>query len=327
MRVRQSVWWPGVISQTEQFVQDCRTCASEARPRKEPLMPTPLPDYPWQMVGTDLFELKKHHYLVVVDYFSRYPEVLQLNSTTSISVIAHLKSIFARHGIPEIVRSDNGPQYASREFADFAETYGFQHITSSPRFPQSNGQAERMVQTVKQLLRNSDDPHLALLTYRATPMPWCERSPSELLFGRRIRTTLPLTQTSLTPNWNYLPQFKKDNQQFKETQKRNFDKGHQAKSKPEIPSGTEVVLNSEDQPIQGTVLQPAETPRSYVVQTPSGELRRNQSHLNVLPPQSSQEQETQSRNSPAVVVPRRISTRSQTGTNVEQPDWFSHQVW
>ena len=99
----------------------------------------------WQVVGTDLFELNKLNYLLVVDYFSRYPEVLQLTSTTSMSVISALKSVFSRHGIPEIVRSDNGPQYSSAEFMSFASSYGFQHLTSSPKFPQSNGQGERAV--------------------------------------------------------------------------------------------------------------------------------------------------------------------------------------
>ena len=121
MRARSSVWWPGVTSQIQQFVENCRTCAKEARPRREPLLPTPLPDYPWQMVASDLFELKGEQYLVTVDYFSRYPEVVKLSSTTSNAVIAVLKSTFARHGIQEVLRSDNGPQYASKEFSTFAE--------------------------------------------------------------------------------------------------------------------------------------------------------------------------------------------------------------
>ena len=112
------------------------------------------------------------HYLLAVDYFSRYPEVIKLSSTTSSNIIALLKTIFARHGIPEVLRTDNGPQYAAKEFAVFARTYGFQHITSSPRFPQSNGQVERMVQTIKGMLKNSTDLHLAVLSYRATPMPY-----------------------------------------------------------------------------------------------------------------------------------------------------------
>ena len=143
-RVRSSVWWPGVTSQVKQFVENCRECAKVARPRREPLLPTPLPDYPWQVVGSDLFELKGEHYLLTVDYFSRYPEVIKLSSTTSSNIIALLKTIFARHGIPEVLRTDNGPQYVAKEFAVFAKAYGFQHITSSPRFPQSNRQVERM---------------------------------------------------------------------------------------------------------------------------------------------------------------------------------------
>ena len=142
-------------------------------------MTTKLPEYPWQVLGTDLFELKGNHYLFVSDYFSRYLEVVRL-TTTSSSVIRALKIIFSRFGIPEILRSDNGPQYASKEFEEFAKYYGFRHEISSPLYPQSNGLAERMVQTTKRLLSRSGDPQLALLTYRATPLPWCNLSPTQL---------------------------------------------------------------------------------------------------------------------------------------------------
>ena len=118
-----------------------------------PLISSRLPEYPWQIVGTDLFELDGVHYLLTVDYFSRYPELTQLGSTTSTSVIRALKAVFARHGIPEVVRSDNGPQYSFQEFVSFASLYEFSHITSSPRFPQSNGQVERTVKTVKRMLK------------------------------------------------------------------------------------------------------------------------------------------------------------------------------
>jgi len=78
-------------------------------------------------------------------------------------------------------RNSNKWQWSSsHKFADFAFSYGFHHITSSPCYPQSNGQAERVVQTVKKLLGSSDNPYLALLTYHATPMPWCNLSPLEL---------------------------------------------------------------------------------------------------------------------------------------------------
>ncbi len=102
-RVTSSVWWPGVSSQVAQMVQQCPECAKNSTPPKEPLLTSPLPDFPWQVIGTDLFELEGKQYLLIVDYFSRFPQVIQLKSTTSAAVISQLKSVFARHGIPETV--------------------------------------------------------------------------------------------------------------------------------------------------------------------------------------------------------------------------------
>jgi transposase InsO family protein len=102
----------------------------------------------------------------VVDYYSRYIEIARLHTTSSSAVINHLKSIFARHGIPQTFISDNGPQYCGNAFREFAKSYGFEHITSSPRYPQSNALAERAVGTVKRMLTKSEDPFVALLAYR-----------------------------------------------------------------------------------------------------------------------------------------------------------------
>ena len=110
--------------------------------------------------------------------------MIKLKSTTSQAILEALQSVFFHHGIPESVISDNGPQYSSNEFDAFAKKYNFNHINSSPLFPQSNGQVERPVQAVKRLLKQSDGPYMALLTYRTTPLPWCNFSPSELLMGR-----------------------------------------------------------------------------------------------------------------------------------------------
>ena len=87
-RIMTSVWWPFVNHQITQFVEQCHACSKARVYRKEPLCINPLPTYPWQMVGTDLFELKGTHYLLTVDYFSRYPEVTKLSTTTSSAVIS-----------------------------------------------------------------------------------------------------------------------------------------------------------------------------------------------------------------------------------------------
>ena len=169
MRVSTSVWWPGVSKEMENFIKSCPVCQKTTTPNKEPLISTPLPNHPWEHIASDLFELEGSTYLLTVDYYSRFAEVQKLNSTiaTSSNVITHLKSIFARFGIPAEMVSDDGPQFSSQEMKEFSENYGFRHITS-PHYPQANGLAK----TVKGLLEHSTNPHKALLSYRATPMPW-----------------------------------------------------------------------------------------------------------------------------------------------------------
>ena len=205
-----------------------------------------MPEYPWQKVGTDLFHLNNSNYILIVDYYSRFIEVIKLTTTTSKSkaIIDALRSTFSRYGIPEVVMSDNGPQYSSNEFDAFAKLYNFQHSTSSPLFPQSNGQAERAVQTVKKLLRRSDDPYIALLTFCSTPIPWCNFSPSELLMGRLLRTTIPMATEQLIPPWPYLDNFCTLNAQFKQQQKADYDRRHRSTSLPPIPNDTEVWVTS-----------------------------------------------------------------------------------
>ena len=198
LRAKISVWWPGISKQLTSFIERCSECARDAKPAREPLIPTSLPSYPWQKVAA-IFTLKGQEYLVIVDYFSRYSEVQKLKSTTTQGIVNVLKAAFARHGIPETFRSDNGPQFSSQEFKDFANKYNFQHCTSSPHFPSSNGQAERAVQTVKNLLKNATDPFLALLSYRATPLPWCGRSPSELFGQEDSINTSHIHNDSNTP--------------------------------------------------------------------------------------------------------------------------------
>lgn len=162
----------------------------------------------------------------------------------------------------------------------FAEEYGFTHITTSPRYPQANGQVERAVQTVKNMLKKATDPYQALMAYRATPLE-SGISPAELLMGRKIRTKVPTLPTLLDPSWPYLERFREKDASLKARQKENFDKRHSAKVLPHIPPGERVWLP--DQKVEGTVVANAGTPRSYTVKTPSGHLRRNRRHLNLLP--------------------------------------------
>ena len=85
------------------------------------------------------------------DYYSNFIEVDHLTKATTATVAKALKKMFSRYGVPDTVMSDNRPQFSSSEFAAFARRWGFDHITSSPHYPQSNGKAENAVKTVKRL--------------------------------------------------------------------------------------------------------------------------------------------------------------------------------
>ena len=181
-----------------------------------------------------------------------------------------------------MVRNDNGPQFDCQEFHTFTNNYRFRHQTSSPHFPQSNGSAVRALKTIKKLLWKSTDPYITLLNYRATPLHWCELSPTELLMGRQVRTTLPQVQQKYIPQWAYLKHFEEKDHLFKAQQKRNNDKRHQARPLPSLPENTPVLITSGIcQP--GNVVSQAATLQSYLVDTPSGQVHRNRQHVIPIP--------------------------------------------
>ncbi|XP_040915366.1 uncharacterized protein K02A2.6-like [Toxotes jaculatrix] len=279
-RAREAVYWPGINKDIEEMIQKCETCLKHRyKQTKEPMLITDLPTAPWQKVGTDLFHLHGKDYLLVIDYYSNYPEVAQLSSTSAQSVITHMKGFFTRHGIPQCVVSDNGPQYDCGEFSDFAKQYGFQHITSSPLYPQANGQAEKGVQIVKRLLKKAidskTDPYLALLSYRASPLE-CGASPAELLMHRKLRTTLPQIPRDNDNKHNNKLTDKR--MRLKHRQKMNYDKT--ARHLEPIQEKDVVRIegpHSWDR--KATVLSEV-GPRSFVVKTENGQvLRRNRRSL------------------------------------------------
>ena len=135
---------------------------------------------------------KGRDYLLVVDSFSSYPEV------------ALLKSICARHGIPEKLITDNGPQFSSRNFKAFVTSWKVKHVTSSPRYPQSNGHAERAVQTIKNILKKAHDPYLGLLQARIQGLggwgvvtPPCSRPP--ICFSNKLFKYMWITSQGQCP--------------------------------------------------------------------------------------------------------------------------------
>ena len=274
-----AVYWPGISKQIEELVRECPSCIMESKNHSEPLIPTSFPQRPWEIVAMDLFKLHSDWYLLVTDYYSRYPEVAKLDRLTSNEVILHCKSIFARHGIPDTVRSDNGSQFEvtkTAEFQQFARTYGFKHVTSSPRYPQSNGFVEAAVKIIKLRFKKSKDPYLALLNYRATPLK-NGFSPAELLMGRRLQTTLPVAPSELQPKLVPKCNLEEREESRIRNQERNYNQRHNVHELKPIEPGQRVWIT--DRRSVGTVERRAETPRSYIVKEGHRTFRRNRRHL------------------------------------------------
>ena len=171
-RSRVSLYWPLMGVDIEEVVGRCAVCQKyRAANKKEPLIPHSVPALRWQQVALDIMTHTGKDYLVAVDYLSKFPEIALLEKKTAACVIMHLKSMFARHGIADHLTSDNMP-FASCEFQAFAKEWRVKLTTSSPTYAQSNGQIERFVSVVKQMLRKADeegrDPYIALLAYRNT---------------------------------------------------------------------------------------------------------------------------------------------------------------
>ena len=269
------VWWPGLRSELKQLCESCSHCLTRSTSqRAEPLRPTPLPSRPWEKLGMDLCTWNNREFLVVVDYYSRWIEIKEQQSTTSRAVINKCRQIFCTHGIPEEVMSDNGPQFSSREFAEIAEKFGFHHSTSSPHFPQANGEAESAVKMAKKIL-SSGTPDIALLNYRATVHSSTGVAPSVALMSRILDTKLPVLPEILTPLTPDDRAIRQSDAKAKATAKHHYDRHHGARPLNPLTSGTEVLVRSGQQWRSGTVLTGDPVNRTYLVNTGTGVQRRN----------------------------------------------------
>ena len=196
-RAKSSVYWPGINKDIETIISKCTLCQKyQASQQKEPLDPIlpDVPNVPWHTIGTDLFSLDGETYLIIADYFSKYPLIETLGKNCSSENVARLTSkIFSMFGVPTKIISDNGPQFQGAAYQQMTKNYGILHITSSPHHPKSQGFIERNIRTVKSLIRKSPkETDIALLNFRTTPPNANSLSPAELLFGRKIQANLPI---------------------------------------------------------------------------------------------------------------------------------------
>ncbi|XP_032068551.1 uncharacterized protein K02A2.6-like, partial [Thamnophis elegans] len=195
---RSFVWWPGLDADIEDWVAKCETCQqSRPSPPSSPSREWEMPRGPWSRLHIDFAgPFHGQVFLIVVDAYSRWVEVLLMHSTTSDSTVRALRRLFATHGLPDTVVSDNSPQFTATTFQTFLAELGIRHALVAPYHPASNGRAERAVRSAKEALGrlNRGDWQARvdayLLAQHSTPCPLTQKSPAEMLMGRRLRTTL-----------------------------------------------------------------------------------------------------------------------------------------
>ena len=281
-RARTAVFWPGINAAIDDLVSQCSTCQQHQRSnQREPLIPQQVPQRPWCTVAADIFYFKGRDYLLVVDYFSKFPEVARLSNKTSEAVIMAMKDMFARHGIPERVIADNMP-FNSLKFKSFASDWEIEVVTSSPHYPKSNGLVERNVQTMKRLLKKADeskqDAFLALLEFRNSPITGMEVSPAELLMERKLRTRLPTVKSLLEPKTRPMSQVRQKLLLRQQRQKAYYDRG--TRPLPTLREGESVRMQQGREWTPAVVVKQHQAPRSYIIATPDGtQIRRNRVHL------------------------------------------------
>ena len=243
--LREKYWFPEMNKMSERVVENCYECQLTTKQhRQEPVKMTQIPEKPWEVVSVDFGGPYPdgHYNLVVIDKRTRYPEVEVVYSTGIKPTKEKLKKIFATHGTPIQIESDNGPPFQSKEFAEFAAVEGFRHHRITPLHPRANGEAKSFMKLVNKTEQRAQiqkySPMMAiqemLIGYRSTPHPATGITPYEGMMNRIVRTKLDYeNRISNTSNKEKLinerdRQYKekvKQNAENKNTKEHTFDVG------------------------------------------------------------------------------------------------------
>ena len=283
-RASNSVFWPGLRKRLEEKCLSCDVCMqSERCQTKEPLRSFPVPEYPFQTIGVDLFHLHGDEYLLAVDYLTKWPVVKLLpNNTTSKSVVQCMKEIFSDYGRPEVVVSDNGPQFSSMYFKTFCKEQCIKHTTSSPLHSSGNGQAERCIGTVKSMMKkclaDNTDWLQGLTAIRNTPIGDQCLSPSELLQGRILRDHLPVDVAKYKVRTYDLDKVRSLLEARKCVEKFYHD-NHAGQDKFILQSGQQVYFKAAHGNWRQGKIDKLLGDRSYLIQAQNTTVRRNRNDI------------------------------------------------
>ena len=257
--MRDRVWFPGMDAMIEDCVKSCLPCvATTPDHQRDPLRPNPLPVELWETVYVDHWGPTREgeHMLVFIDAFSKYPEVLRVKGTSADDNIDGFAQVFARHGVPRLIRSDNGAPFNGKEshlLTKYLRYMGVKHRTNfSAEDPESSGQVEAFMKHLGKVYHTAEisgqDPHFALqnhlMQYRATPHPSTGKPPAELLFGRRFRLNMPDIRENITGPRIDMQEAREKDTQAKARMKKQKDSNRNVREH-EIVQGDSVLLRRE----------------------------------------------------------------------------------
>ena len=279
---RSYVWWPSIDQDIENMVRKCAAC-QEVRhaPEKAPLHPWEWPERPWSRLHLDFAgPFMGHMFLVVVDSHSKWTEVKMMQKITADKTISALREMFATHGLPDTVVSDNGPTFTSCEFKKFVQTNGIRHVLVSPYHPASNGLAERAVQTFKESMKKLSSSlslqhrlSIFLHTQHVTPHSTTGVPPAELLMKRNLKTRLDLTRPTLTSKVEQA-QLKQKNDHDRSVRERHFQVGDSVFSRNFGPG--KVWLEATVVEVTGPVSYRVQLENGFVIRRHVDQLRKCQ---------------------------------------------------
>ena len=256
-RARHSVYWPGITTDIENVRRACVYC-NRNTPSQPMMPPLPLasPDFPFQYIVADYFDVKGKTWLVIADRFSGWLSVSYFpREASSTDLIKTLKEYFTTFGIAEHFASDAGPQFQSSQFKEFLKSWGIEHRTSSAYFPKSNLRAESAVKSAKRVVLDNSkldgSPDLdrisrAIMQHRNTPDSEYGLSPAQLVFGRPIKDFLPIRPGDFSPSEVWI-----DNREKRElAMRKRFVRGSErwnehTRDLPALSPGSRVLIQNQ----------------------------------------------------------------------------------
>ena len=203
----QHMYWPGLDADIVDYTRRCKKCIHQSLSPREPLQAHNVPQEPWERIAMDYYYMNGRLYILICDYFSKFPFLFQTKTTGFANLKEHLLELFSVEDTPNEIMNDNGPPFNGKEFSSFLTGPGIRHTTSSPNYPWSNGFIERQIQTVKRLMEKAISTgrsfQEALTGLRAQPLGDGLPSPAEILHGRSL-VTRKVSPVDLTAVHQYL---------------------------------------------------------------------------------------------------------------------------